>query len=222
MPLRVIEKRCFSISDEAGEEESPRPTAWAPSVPLEGRWGIPEGRGSVNAGNRVSHLDWKQANLYEEEINRRTAAENEFVVLKKDVDAAYTNKVELQAKVDSLDGEIKFLKCLHEAEIAQIQSHISDTSVILSMDNNRDLDLDSIIDEVRVQYEDIALKSKAEAEALYQTKFLELQLVAGRHGDDLKHTKNEISELSRLIQRIRSEIENAKKQVGEREGELSR
>ena len=55
-------------------------------------------------------------------------------------------------------------------EIAQLQSHISDTSVILSMDNNRDLDLDSIIAQVRAQYEEIALKSKAEAEALYQTK----------------------------------------------------
>lgn len=38
------------------------------------------------------------------------------------------------------------------------------------MDNNRDLDLDSIIAEVRAQYEDISLKSKAEAEALYQSK----------------------------------------------------
>lgn len=51
-----------------------------------------------------------------------------------------------------------------------MQSHVSDTSVILSMDNNRNLDLDSIITEVRAQYEDITLKSKAEAEALYQTK----------------------------------------------------
>ena len=51
-----------------------------------------------------------------------------------------------------------------------MQSHISDTSVVLSMDNNRNLDLDSIIAEVRAQYEEIALKSKAEAEALYQTK----------------------------------------------------
>lgn len=38
------------------------------------------------------------------------------------------------------------------------------------MDNNRCLDLDSIIAEVRIQYEDIAERSKAEAEALYQTK----------------------------------------------------
>ena len=51
-----------------------------------------------------------------------------------------------------------------------MQSHVSDTSVVLSMDNNRSLDLDSIIAEVKAQYEDIAQRSKAEAEALYQTK----------------------------------------------------
>lgn len=51
-----------------------------------------------------------------------------------------------------------------------MQTHISDTNVILSMDNNRSLDLDSIIDAVRAQYELIAQKSKDEAEALYQTK----------------------------------------------------
>ncbi|XP_058415221.1 keratin, type II cytoskeletal 73-like [Diceros bicornis minor] len=131
--------------------------------------------------------------------------------LSSDVDAAYMSKVELQAKVDTLHGEINFFKCLYEREIAQIQSHISHMSVILSMDNNRDLDLDSIIAEVRAQYEEIALKSKAEAEALYQSKFQELQLAAGRHGDDLKHIKNEISELTRLIQRLRSEMESVKK-----------
>lgn len=33
----------------------------------------------------------------------------------QDVDAAYANKVELQAKVDSMDQDIKFFKCLYEA-----------------------------------------------------------------------------------------------------------
>lgn len=51
-----------------------------------------------------------------------------------------------------------------------MQTHISETNVVLSMDNNRNLDLDSIIAEVKAQYEEIAQKSKAEAEALYQTK----------------------------------------------------
>lgn len=63
-----------------------------------------------------------------------------------------------------------------------MQSHVSDTSVVLSMDNNRCLDLDSIIAEVKAQYEEIAQRSKAEAEALYQTK------VGARHllGDPLR------------------------------------
>ncbi|XP_038608046.1 keratin, type II cytoskeletal 3 isoform X2 [Tachyglossus aculeatus] len=149
---------------------------------------------------------------YEDEINKRTAAENEFVTLKKDVDAAYMNKVELQSQVDSLTDEINFLRTLYDAELSQMQTHISDTNVVLSMDNNRCLDLDSIIAEVRAQYEDIAQRSKAEAEALYQTKLGELQTTAGRHGDDLRSTKTEIMELNRMIQRLRAEIESIKKQ----------
>uniref|UniRef100_A0A2K6S8B0 Keratin 72 n=1 Tax=Saimiri boliviensis boliviensis TaxID=39432 RepID=A0A2K6S8B0_SAIBB len=147
---------------------------------------------------------------YEVEINRRTAAENEFVVLKKDVDAAYMNKVELQAKVDSLTDEIKFFKCLYEGEIAQIQSHISDTSVILSMDNNRDLDLDSIIAEVRAQYEEIAQRSKAEAEALYQTKCANLETAiadAEQRGDcALKDARAKLDELEGALYQAKEEL----------------
>ncbi|XP_074421168.1 keratin, type II cytoskeletal 6A-like [Larus michahellis] len=149
---------------------------------------------------------------YEDEINRRTVAENEFVTLKKDVDASYMNKVELQAKVDALTEEINFLRALYEAELSQMQTQISDTSVVLTMDNNRNLDLDSIISEVKAQYEDIANRSRAEAESWYQTKYEELQATAGRHGDDLRNTKQEISELNRHVQRLRSEIDSVKKQ----------
>ncbi|XP_044085102.1 keratin, type II cytoskeletal 1 [Neovison vison] len=152
-------------------------------------------------------------NKYEDEINKRTNAENEFVTIKKDVDAAYMAKVDLQAKVDNLQQEIDFLTALYQAELSQMQTQISETNVILSMDNNRSLDLDSIIAEVKAQYEEIAQKSKAEAEALYQTKYEELQITAGKHGDNLKSTKMEISELNRVAQRLRSEIDSVKKQI---------
>ncbi|XP_058415222.1 keratin, type II cytoskeletal 75 [Diceros bicornis minor] len=149
---------------------------------------------------------------YEDEINKRTAAENEFVALKKDVDATHMNKVELEAKVNSLTDEINFFQTLFETEMSQIQTRISDTSVILSMDNNRSLDLDSIIAEVKAQYEEIANRSRAEAESWYQTKYEELQVTAGRHDDDLRNTKQEISKMNRVIQRLRVEIDSVKKQ----------
>ncbi|KFW06451.1 Keratin, type II cytoskeletal 75, partial [Fulmarus glacialis] len=139
---------------------------------------------------------------YEDEINRRTVAENEFVTLKKDVDAAYMNKVELQAKVDALTEEINFLRALYEAELSQMQTQISDTSVVLTMDNNRNLDLDSIISEVKAQYEDIANRSRAEAESWYQTKVKKLG-VSVLLSSCL---------LTRHVQRLRSEIDSVKKQ----------
>ena len=70
-----------------------------------------------------------------------------------------------------------------------MQSHISDTSVILSMDNNRNLDLDSIIAEVKAQYEEIAQRSKAEAEALYQTKVGPFPLPLRPLSSDQPHQK---------------------------------
>ncbi|NXC77989.1 K2C75 protein, partial [Anhinga anhinga] len=149
---------------------------------------------------------------YEEEINKRTTAENDFVLLKKDVDAAYMTKVELQARLDSLADELNFLKYLYEEELSQMQKTVSDTSVVLSMDNNRNLDLDSIIAEVKARYEEIANRSRMEAEFWYRCKYEELQATAGKHGDSLKDTKAEISELNRMIQRIRAEIESVKKQ----------
>ncbi|XP_063149825.1 keratin, type II cytoskeletal 75-like [Candoia aspera] len=152
-------------------------------------------------------------NKYEDEINKRTACENDFVVLKKDVDGSYMHKIDLGSKADSLTQYIQFLRALFDAELAQLHSQVKETNVILQMDNNRDLDLDSIIAEVKAQYEDIANRSRAEAEAWYQTKFQELQTTAFKHGDDLKSTKDEIADMSRVVQRLRSEIEIVKKAI---------
>lgn len=53
-----------------------------------------------------------------------------------------------------------------------MQSQIKDTSVVVEMDNSRDLDMDAIVAEVRAQYEDIANRSRAEAETWYQAKVI--------------------------------------------------
>ncbi|XP_069826271.1 keratin, type II cytoskeletal cochleal-like [Dendropsophus ebraccatus] len=158
---------------------------------------------------------------YEDEINKRTSAENEFVVLKKDVDAAFLNKTELEAKVSALIDEINFLRTIFQMEIDQLQAQISDTSVVVSMDNSRDLDMDSIIAEVRGQYEDIANKSRAEAETWYQSKYEELRMSASKHGDDLRNTKNEIAELNRLVNRFKGEIDGVKAQRAKLEAAIT-
>ncbi|XP_061689477.1 keratin, type II cytoskeletal 8-like [Syngnathoides biaculeatus] len=158
---------------------------------------------------------------YEDEINKRTAAENEFVVLKKDVDSAYMNKVELEAKCDALQDEINFLRAIYEAELRELQSQIKDTSVIVEMDNSRSLDMDAVVAEVRAQYEDIANRSKADAESWYKQKYEEMQSSAGQYGDDLRTTKAEIAELNRMIARLQNEIEAVKAQRASLEAQIA-
>uniref|UniRef100_G1NUF1 Keratin 84 n=1 Tax=Myotis lucifugus TaxID=59463 RepID=G1NUF1_MYOLU len=149
---------------------------------------------------------------YEEEVEFRANAENEFVTLKKDVDSNFLHKSDLEANVETLAQEIDFLKTLYMEEIQLLQSHISETSVIVKMDNSRDLDLDGIITEIKAQYEEVARRSRADAEAWYQTKYEEMRVTAGQHCDNLRNTRNEINELTRMIQRLKTEIEHAKTQ----------
>ncbi|XP_021569444.1 keratin, type II cytoskeletal 7 [Carlito syrichta] len=128
------------------------------------------------------------------------------------MDAAYLSKAELETKVEALNTEVNFLKTLNEMELAELQSQISDTSVVLTMDNSRSLDLDGIIAEVKAQYEEMANRSRAEAESWYQTKFESLQAQAGKHGEDLRNSQKEIAQMNRAVQRLQAEIEQLKNQ----------
>uniref|UniRef100_A0A3B4BC47 IF rod domain-containing protein n=1 Tax=Periophthalmus magnuspinnatus TaxID=409849 RepID=A0A3B4BC47_9GOBI len=160
-------------------------------------------------------------NKYEDEINKRTECENDFVLIKKDVDEAYMNKVELEAKLESLTDEINFLRSIYEEELRELQSQIKDTSVIVEMDNSRHLDMDAIVAEVRAQYEDIANRTRQEAETWYKTKYEEIQTSASRYGEDLRTTRTEIADLNRMIQRLTSEIDAVKGQRANMEAQIA-
>nr|XP_025739106.1 keratin, type II cytoskeletal 6A-like [Callorhinus ursinus] len=157
-------------------------------------------------GALLDQTDKIQPPWYDNELNKLSEAENEFMVLKRDVDTSYMTKVDLEIKMESLTSEVNFLRALFETEYNQVLLESSDMSIILSMDNNWHLDLDSIITEVKAQYEGISQRNKAEAEGLYQVKLGELQTTASRYGNDLRGTKNEIAELNRVVQRLRAKI----------------
>uniref|UniRef100_A0A8C2YKC0 IF rod domain-containing protein n=1 Tax=Chinchilla lanigera TaxID=34839 RepID=A0A8C2YKC0_CHILA len=128
----------------------------------------------------------------------------------QDVDCAYLRKSDLEANSEALLQEIDFLRRLYEEEIRVLQSHISDTSVVVKMDNSRDLNMDCIVAEIKAQYDDIATRSRAEAESWYRTRCEEIKATVIRHGETLRRTREEINELNRIIQRLTAEIENAK------------
>uniref|UniRef100_A0A8C9J2V9 IF rod domain-containing protein n=1 Tax=Panthera tigris altaica TaxID=74533 RepID=A0A8C9J2V9_PANTA len=166
----------------------------------------------ADSGRLASELNHVQEVLegykkkYEEEVALRATAENEFVALKKDVDCAYLRKSDLEANAEALTEEINFLRRLYEEEIRVLHAHISDTSVIVKMDNSRDLNMDCIVAEIKAQYDDIASRSRAEAESWYRSKVRGTGHLSLRHGS----TREAKYLLRRPLLRLTAEVEKAK------------
>ncbi|XP_053152716.1 keratin, type II cuticular Hb5-like [Hemicordylus capensis] len=158
---------------------------------------------------------------FEEECSRRACAENEYVALKKKVDCVFMNKSEKEAKVETLMQDICFYRTTFDEEICELQSCISDTCVTVKMNNSRGLDVACIVEEFRRRYEDIASRSRAEAETWCQSQYQELRTTAAKHCDNLRDVKDELSELTRVVHRLQAEITNIKTQRCKLEEEVA-
>lgn len=119
---------------------------------------------------------------------------------------------------------------------------MKETSVVVQMDNSRALNMDQVVSEVKLQYEDIAARSREEAEIWHRTKvikqkynlnncncsyalitnvmfdvcwdqFDQMTAEADQYGNELRSAKAEISELNRMISRLQNEIAALKNKV---------
>ncbi|KAF4110309.1 keratin, type II cytoskeletal 8 [Onychostoma macrolepis] len=154
----------------------------------------------------------EQKQRYEDEINNRNTAENEFVLLKKDVDTTYLYKNALEDKIATILEDLNFFKCFYEQELRELQADLKDTSVVVQMDNSRQLNMEKILADVKSQYEEISACSRKEAEAWYKNKFDLMSSQADQCNTELKDNKGAIADLKRLIKRLQNEIASAKSQ----------
>ncbi|KAI5931575.1 Keratin, type II cuticular Hb5 [Manis javanica] len=126
------------------------------------------------------------------------------VCLHQDKDCTYLRKADLEANVEVLREEMGFLKS------TSFSCTSLDTSVVVKMDNSQELNMDSVVAEIKAQYDEVASCSQAEAESWYQTK--EVKATTTQQGENLRRTTEELSELNRMIQKLTVEVERAKPQ----------
>ncbi|XP_053228278.1 filaggrin-like [Podarcis raffonei] len=152
-------------------------------------------------------------NKYEEEINKRTGMEFTFMTLKKDLDNGFLHKTELEAKLSGLLAVAELMKNIYEQELEEVMSQIKDISVVVGIDNNRyNPDPHRIVEDVRAQYEDLAIRSWEELEALTRSKLNEREVLSAKYGDHLLQDRRVIAELNIQIQKMRSCIVSLKSQ----------
>ncbi|XP_052460894.1 keratin, type II cytoskeletal 8 [Carassius gibelio] len=154
----------------------------------------------------------EQKQRYEDEITNRNTAENEFVFLKKDVDTSYLCKNALEDKIAAVLDELLFFKSFYEQELRELQDDVKDMSVVVQMDNSRQLNMEKIIAAVKSQHEEVSAHSRKEAEVWYKNKFDLISSQADQCNTELKDNKGAIADLKRQITRLQKEIISAKPQ----------
>ncbi|KFV62111.1 Keratin, type II cytoskeletal 80, partial [Dryobates pubescens] len=141
---------------------------------------------------------------YEDEIRLCSGMEYTFMELKKDLDVSTLHRTELEVKLSGLQELMELKKTIYEQELEELLTEIKDISVVLGIDSSCKLDLSSIVEEVRAQYEALALRSWEEAEALTRRKLKEGSCQAGSCGGHLLDSRREIADLNIQIQKLRS------------------
>ncbi|NXN75397.1 K2C80 protein, partial [Himantopus himantopus] len=149
---------------------------------------------------------------YEDEIRLCSGMEYTFMELKKDLDVSSLHRTELEVKLNGLQELLDLKKTIYEQELEELLTEIKDISVVLGIDNACKLDLSSIVEEVRAQYEALALRSWEEAEALTRRKLNEGSTQSGTYGGHLLDSRREIADLNIQIQKLRSCIVSQKSQ----------
>ncbi|XP_065515799.1 keratin, type II cytoskeletal 80 isoform X1 [Lathamus discolor] len=149
---------------------------------------------------------------YEDEIRLCSGMEYTFMELKKDLDVSTLHRTELEVKLNGLQELMELKKTIYEQELEELLTEIKDISVVLGIDNACKLDLSRIVEEVRAQYEALALRSWEEAEALTRRKLNEGSIQSSTYGGHLLDSRREIADLNIQIQKLRSCIVSQKSQ----------
>ncbi|KAM4601872.1 intermediate filament protein ON3-like [Polymixia lowei] len=157
---------------------------------------------------------------YEEELQKKNDLENDFVVTKKEVDERQLATVELALELEDLMGELEFLRRGYEEEIKELESQVQNETVVVRDNNKRALDMDEIVENVKVQYTDMAARTRDEAEQWNQRKMDNLVQSAGKYEQEVRDMKKDIADMLRLIQRLKGDLDALKKKKESLEKEI--
>ncbi|XP_076860093.1 intermediate filament protein ON3 isoform X2 [Brachyhypopomus gauderio] len=158
---------------------------------------------------------------YEDEINRKTSAENDFVLAKQDTDICYLATSSLRSKVAGLEDELIFLRTIHDQELEELQEELQETFVVVQMDNGRDLNMEQIVADVKRQYEDMTARSREDVQAWHESKLKLSSSQSELYDFEMRAQKKEISELNRHITRLQADVTSAKAQCDNVDGQIA-
>ncbi|XP_022613269.1 keratin, type I cytoskeletal 18-like [Seriola dumerili] len=143
------------------------------------------------------------------ELAMRQTVEADVNRLRKILDDTNVIRLHLESDIESLKEELINLKKNHETDVAELHTQITQAGVRVDVDAPKGQDLARIMEDMRANYEKIALKNQEELKAWHESQITEVQVQVTQSTEALKEATSAVTETRRRYQGLDIELQSA-------------
>ncbi|XP_056404993.1 keratin, type I cytoskeletal 17-like [Hyla sarda] len=142
---------------------------------------------------------------YENELCLYQSVESDICSLRRVLDDLTFGRSALEPQLESLKDEMECLKRNHEAEMNALKGEKADINVELNAAPG--VDLSKLLNDMRVQYEEIAEQNRQKAAEWFNEKSAELNKEISHSSEMVKSHQTQLNELRRTLQELEIELQ---------------
>ncbi|KAM9046392.1 keratin, type I cytoskeletal 12-like [Megaptera novaeangliae] len=144
---------------------------------------------------------------YENELALRQNVEADINGLRRVLDEMTLARADLETQIETLNEELVYLRKNHEEELQSFRAG-GPGQVSVEMDAAPGVDLTSLLNDMRGQYEAIAEQNREDAEAWFTEKSGELRKEISSNTEELQCSKSVVTDLRRVLQNLEIELQS--------------
>ncbi|NXH70925.1 K1C20 protein, partial [Hydrobates tethys] len=144
---------------------------------------------------------------YENEHLLRQSVESDIKGLLQVRDDLTLTKSDLESQIESVNEELAFLKKNHEEDVDRLRKQVGG-SVNVEVDAAPSIDLASVMENMRQQYEEMAEKNRQEAKEQFEKQTEELNREVAINLEQLQAQRREITDQRQIFQGLELELQS--------------
>ncbi|NWU71266.1 K1C20 protein, partial [Pterocles burchelli] len=145
---------------------------------------------------------------YENEHLLRQSVEGDINGLLRVRDDLTLTRSDLETQIENVTEELAFLKKNHEEDVDRLRKQVSSGSVNVEVDAAPSIDLATLMDNMRRQYEEMAEKNRQEAKEHFEKQTEQLNQEVAINVEQLQAQRREITERRQIFQGLELELQS--------------
>lgn len=144
---------------------------------------------------------------FENEYLVRQSVESDTNGLLRVRDDLTLTKSDLESQIESINEELAFLKKNHAEEVDRLRTQV-DGSVHVEVDAAPSIDLGTVMESMRKQYEEMAEKNRQEAKEQFEKQTADLNEEVALNVEQLEAQRREITDRRQVLQGLELELQS--------------